>query len=424
MTHDEAFLQAIREDPEDDAPRLIYADWLDEHGEAERAEFIRVQCELEHMAPADPRYPDLHVRQLEMLAEYERAWLGDWADRLVRWEFKGGLLHAVTITPEVFLFHGNDLFARHPVQRVAFVNERGVSLPEDVVREVVAAPAMSLVRALEVSGCRRDEPMWGMYGGEVATNAWLTALAGADHVTRLEELNLTGGTRTGREPLNLEAWRSFCATAHLRTLRSLDLSDAYGDQEDPGQLVQVASLLGEAAFGRELRFLSFEGCFITDEIVREIEKALGRCWGGASDTELCFNDLVHDDLELLQSPFFSCRVTRLDLTRRCDTLEGVRLLASNPALKGLRWLGFGYNRLTPEKMTALLASPYLRHLEALHLGSESEHVGTSEAALILLAESNGFPRLQDVVVGSETPANAINALRKRFGPRLRVWQDY
>jgi uncharacterized protein (TIGR02996 family) len=32
--------------PGDDLPRLVYADWLDEHGESERAEFIRVQCEL------------------------------------------------------------------------------------------------------------------------------------------------------------------------------------------------------------------------------------------------------------------------------------------------------------------------------------------------------------------------------------------
>ena len=28
-----AFLEAIRADPKDDAPRLIHADWLDEQGE-------------------------------------------------------------------------------------------------------------------------------------------------------------------------------------------------------------------------------------------------------------------------------------------------------------------------------------------------------------------------------------------------------
>ena len=43
MTHDDAFLQAILESPDDDTPRLAYADWLDEHGDPDRAEFLRVQ---------------------------------------------------------------------------------------------------------------------------------------------------------------------------------------------------------------------------------------------------------------------------------------------------------------------------------------------------------------------------------------------
>jgi uncharacterized protein (TIGR02996 family) len=40
-----ALLAAIIAEPEDDTPRLVYADWLDEHARPERAEFIRVQCE-------------------------------------------------------------------------------------------------------------------------------------------------------------------------------------------------------------------------------------------------------------------------------------------------------------------------------------------------------------------------------------------
>ena len=46
MTDRDALRRAILESPADDAPRLIYADYLDEHGEPERAEFIRVQCEI------------------------------------------------------------------------------------------------------------------------------------------------------------------------------------------------------------------------------------------------------------------------------------------------------------------------------------------------------------------------------------------
>lgn len=46
MDQREAFLASIIENPDDDAPRLIFADWLDENGEAERAEFVRIQIEL------------------------------------------------------------------------------------------------------------------------------------------------------------------------------------------------------------------------------------------------------------------------------------------------------------------------------------------------------------------------------------------
>ena len=46
MSDRDGFLRAITAAPADDLPRLIYADWLDEHGESERAEFIRLQIQL------------------------------------------------------------------------------------------------------------------------------------------------------------------------------------------------------------------------------------------------------------------------------------------------------------------------------------------------------------------------------------------
>src|SRR5579884_3069679 len=54
LMDDHAFLDRIISNPEDDTPRLIYADWLDEHGFGERAEFIRVQCQLAQKAKYDP----------------------------------------------------------------------------------------------------------------------------------------------------------------------------------------------------------------------------------------------------------------------------------------------------------------------------------------------------------------------------------
>lgn len=46
LSQHEAFLRAIFDAPDDDTPRLVYADFLQENGEEERAEFIRVQCEM------------------------------------------------------------------------------------------------------------------------------------------------------------------------------------------------------------------------------------------------------------------------------------------------------------------------------------------------------------------------------------------
>ncbi len=40
------FLNAICEDPFDDAPRLVYADWLEERGESDYPEFVRLSCRL------------------------------------------------------------------------------------------------------------------------------------------------------------------------------------------------------------------------------------------------------------------------------------------------------------------------------------------------------------------------------------------
>ncbi len=46
MSDENALLSAIAAHPDDDTVRLAYADWLDEHGQPIRAEFIRVQIDI------------------------------------------------------------------------------------------------------------------------------------------------------------------------------------------------------------------------------------------------------------------------------------------------------------------------------------------------------------------------------------------
>jgi uncharacterized protein (TIGR02996 family) len=43
MTDRDALYRAILAHPEDDTPRLVYADWLEENGRSEEAEIIRVE---------------------------------------------------------------------------------------------------------------------------------------------------------------------------------------------------------------------------------------------------------------------------------------------------------------------------------------------------------------------------------------------
>ena len=72
------FLTDIREHPDDTTPRLIFADWLEEHGndvERARAQFIRVQCELTRLAMDDPRRPRLEAQERALWQQYERRWL-------------------------------------------------------------------------------------------------------------------------------------------------------------------------------------------------------------------------------------------------------------------------------------------------------------------------------------------------------------
>src|SRR5262249_59482941 len=66
-----ALIDAIRDDPDDDLRRLVYADWLEEHGQAERAELIRVQVELAKR----PGARELIARERELLDKHRRAWL-------------------------------------------------------------------------------------------------------------------------------------------------------------------------------------------------------------------------------------------------------------------------------------------------------------------------------------------------------------
>ena len=113
MTHADAFLQDILAHPDDDAPRLIFADWLEEQGDAAgvaRAEFIRVQCALAGPLPPERR-AELMRREQQILNEWGKEWVRP-IRRLVRsWEFHRGFIDDVAMWADTFLERGGSSFA-------------------------------------------------------------------------------------------------------------------------------------------------------------------------------------------------------------------------------------------------------------------------------------------------------------------------
>src|SRR3954451_479919 len=112
MTPHDGFLRAIAAEPYDDTHRLVYADWLEDHGDAARAELIRVQCELEPIRDRYelPRAKELHKREEQLLGEHQKAWLGampqNWDDPYpgaASVEFRRGLPDILELPARTFL---------------------------------------------------------------------------------------------------------------------------------------------------------------------------------------------------------------------------------------------------------------------------------------------------------------------------------
>jgi uncharacterized protein (TIGR02996 family) len=69
----EALLRATFGAPDDDTPRLVLADYLEENDQPDRAALIRVQCERARLPPADPGWKDLTEREAQVLAAVRKA---------------------------------------------------------------------------------------------------------------------------------------------------------------------------------------------------------------------------------------------------------------------------------------------------------------------------------------------------------------
>src|SRR4051794_26528684 len=85
MADEAALLDAVLRNPESDAPRLVYANWVQSLGGAinlARAELIRVQIELEAAREDDRRWPELANRERNLLGQWRTTWERPFRDLL------------------------------------------------------------------------------------------------------------------------------------------------------------------------------------------------------------------------------------------------------------------------------------------------------------------------------------------------------
>lgn len=148
----EALLADVLAEPASDVPRLIYADWLDENGEASRAEFIRVQIELAEAkhwnhgivdwSNDDDRFAACLVcracwlkrREEELFEEHSanERWGIDGFVGKIAGVLRRGFVGHVECKLAAWLDHGREVVRAHPVTRVVAVG-RSAELRSDGV---------------------------------------------------------------------------------------------------------------------------------------------------------------------------------------------------------------------------------------------------------------------------------------------------
>jgi uncharacterized protein (TIGR02996 family) len=449
MDHAGVFLEAIREAPDDDAPRLIYADWLDEHGEHDRAAFIRAQVRLAALDPADPARLDLDEEARDLLAVHEGEWTADLPPEVDTWQFRRGFVEKVFLTEVAFLECASQLMAsgtlravhlrlskdrtadlaacRH-LARVESLNFGPSStstyrLTNQSVQTLLASPHLGRLRALGLSyqdigseGVKalvqspwlanlrrldlRDNPNLG-------NDAALT-LSKSKSAGGLEEVRLRGTNLTGPG-----IWALF-SSRYLPALHTLDVEAGFLF-ERPGPRDIARDLLQQPLSAR-LTALDLSHAYPHDYRVGDLLPVLTSDPGlprlASLNLQRCG---IGDDgaAVLAVSPHPPC-LGELNLQRCNLGPAGLQVLAGSPHRAGLTTLRLGHNAVRDAGIKALASSPHLRRLVKLDL-SQNAIGGPGVRAL---ASSANLSRLQELdLSGNYVGAASVEALA--HSPHLR-----
>jgi uncharacterized protein (TIGR02996 family) len=167
-TTGDGLLQVILEEPDEDGPRLVYADWLEEQGQLERSEFIRTQCALARTAGDNPRRFGLVQREYELLLQHGEAFLAELSQGRPKHfglGFRRGFVEEVSTTGTTFLRAAPDLFSRTPL-RVATLRKLNAA-------RLAEFPGLSRLTGLRLQFLERAD---------------LETLMASPHLTGLSEL--------------------------------------------------------------------------------------------------------------------------------------------------------------------------------------------------------------------------------------------
>ena len=235
MNDRDALLRAIGEQPEEDTPRLMYADWLEENGDPERADFVRNQVELARAGPGEI-YPCVR-KNVYHLTNHVRAWKAE-LPRLneVEWgDFNCGLIEEVrAATERAIIDYAVKIFAVPGIhilrlgrlddgRRLASVPELArlrmfwtvSGTPAATLRDLFASPYLAKLTKLDLYGSWVDDALASeiadgrfpdmaelRLGSNAITDDGANALAISPHLTQIRLLDLRNNPLTGRTARN------------------------------------------------------------------------------------------------------------------------------------------------------------------------------------------------------------------------------
>jgi uncharacterized protein (TIGR02996 family) len=366
-TTGKALLAAICDRPEDDDQRRVFADWLEENDQVERAEAIRLEIRRRALGDLEPEAWVIDTRLERISERYRETWEGELPQlEGVTWIHHGGLAGGVRIhSPQLWREHEDAIVAAAPVTSLrTFVVtlQEGDPIP-DCPGTLAQCRHLQRIRMLDLNGMTSPET----FG--------IDQLARSHNLAGVRELRLR---ESAHEDLMLEhlarcpAWPS---------LEELDLE--HGMFRPPGLRVFARSPLLSS-----LQALSLARCGIGDAGLRELIRSPHIA--GLRRLRLSDNGLTSRVMKaLVEYPWE--HLERLDLADNALTGAGVRHLAGSPRLATLRALDLAANHeIRDDGAVALAESPNLGALCDLDLG----WLNLRCRGLAVLAGASWLPRIR------------------------------